>query len=318
MSLEKITRREAMALFGTVFGFIAGCRDKDHDRIVPVPGISQDEAFHTVRGNVKDTDGIPISTQVSVANIGSSSTDSNGNYSISSVPNGTHQLIIDSSGFFVYADDRLRVDPSSGTITRNVRMIRREQLIGTVYRNLLDMLKDVTENRDGRAGTSPDSIQRVRRFDLGSKIKVYTGNSSLSTQSDLALRDWESELGRALFEFSNVIDANIEFEYDATSQKGQTQVIKYDSVNGVGIVQKAKIILDNSLNSTEARKSALREIGHVLFGAERYSKDDVHATFKDPNNQNLIRATGISQDEVNLFNAYYALPIGENLNPYRI
>ncbi len=330
--LEKLTRRECIGFGVAALVSALSCKGKHHDIPAPVPGISPDEAYHTATGIVKSTEQAQLNASVSFRPLSGNSvfadaTDQDGRYLIHGIPNGDHQLSVISQDFFSYVDDKFRVGVSSGTITKDFYLILRQSLTGTDYasRSLIEFLKDITGNRDGRFwderfGTRPDSVQRVRRFDLSKKIKVYLGNSPPEVQQ--ALSEWESELGRTLFgpsTRSNGDDANIVFSYVQQGPVSQTEIRNFVPINSVNTIKKAIVSIDSSLSSADVLKAARREIGYVLFGAERYSKDDVHAIFKEPDSSkpDIIMATGISDDEVKLFNAYYSLPIGEDLNPYR-
>jgi len=336
---DEISRRKflALALAGAVG--LTGCRRK---RRRPVdnqrpgmpdtnPGPTPQQDFHHFSGTVKDTDnnlvqGARVKLRVmNDVKTYEAVSDQNGNYTIFNVPNGDYVLNLENiSGFFNY-EDPVKVISAQGDISRNFFLIKAYPILSTKYRNLLDVLKDVTGNRDGRAGTMADSVQRTRRFDLANRAKVFLdranspfGSAGYASSVAAALTEWQAETGTSIFEESSLArDSNIELSYAGIGQKGFTQVLEYETRNGVSIIKKAKIFIDNNLSVTDVKKVALREVGHVLFGAERYSKDDIHAVYKDTINDS-VTATGITEDEARVFRAYYGLPIGEDLNPYRI
>jgi hypothetical protein len=338
---EEISRRKFLALALTGALGLAGCRRKKR-RHLPVdtqspetpdtgPGPSPQEDFHHFSGTIRDTDNNLVQgarVRLRLRNdtrTYEADSDQNGSYIISNVPNGDYVLNLENiSGFFNY-EDQLKIISAQGDISRNFFLIKNQPILSTEYGNLLEMLKDVTGNRDGRYGTLHDSIQRVRRFDLANKVKVFLdrqnspfGSAGYAGSVESALNEWQSETGLPLFEETNLSrDATLQFAYSGIGPNGFTQVLEYDSRDGVSIIKKARISIDDNLSLTDVKKVALRESGFVLLGAERYSKDDIHAVFKDPNVPNLISSTGVTEDEVRVLRAYYGLPIGEDLNPYR-
>ena len=338
-NLENLTRRGFLAL--SLAGALSlACRGKKRGLPVdldnpstpdtpPEPQPQQD--FHHYSGTIRDTDSnlIPnVNVKLRVRNdvrAYESASDSNGNYRIQNLPNGDYVLTLENiPGFFGYQDP-VKIISAQGGISRDFFLIRSSPLISIDYRNLLDMLKDVTENRDGRAGTPADSVQKVRRFDLATKVKVFLDRSSLPGSSgyaasvQAALNEWQAETGLPLFEETILAgDSNIRFLYANLGEIARTEILKQETKNGVGIIKKARILIDTNLSLSDVRKATLREVGTVLLGAKRGSKDDIHAIFKNPNNPNLILSTGITDDESKVVKTYYGLPIGEDLNPYRI
>ncbi|MBS3171338.1 carboxypeptidase regulatory-like domain-containing protein [Candidatus Woesearchaeota archaeon] len=339
---EEISRRKflALALVGALG--LAGCKDKKSRLPLPVdtqrpetpdtsPEPSPQEDFHHFSGTLMDTEGNLVQgarVKLRVRNdfrAYEADSDQNGNYRILNVPNGDYVLTLENiPGFFNY-EDSVKIISAHGDISRNFFLIGKHPILSTEYGDLLEMLKDVTGNRDGRSGTRPDSVQKVRRFDLAGRVKVFLdrqnspfGSAGYAGSVESALNEWQSETGLPLFEETNLSrDAKIKFAYSGIGPNGFTQVLEYESRDGVSIIKKAKISIDNNLSLTDVKKVALREVGFVLFSAERYSKDDIHAIFKDPRNPNSISSTGITDDEARVLIAYYGLPIGEDLNPYR-
>lgn len=341
--LEKITRRESfgLVLAGLVGALSSSCRERDTyvtDTDNPEtpntnPGPNPQQDFHHFSGTIQDTNNNLISGSTVKLRVRNNTktyeaVSINGDYRILNIPNGDYVLTIENiPGFFAY-EDPVKIISAQQDISRNFFLIRSSPLISTQYGNLLEILKDVTENNDGRTSARPDSIQKVRRFDLSARVKVFLdsssqlGSSGYSSSVQTALNEWESALGKnpqELFEETALPrDAKIEFSYTGIGENARTEIIETETKNGVSIIKKAKVLVDSSLSLTDVRKVALREIGTILLGAKRGSKDQLHAIFKDPNNLNLILSTGITDDESSVVKEYYGLPIGEDLNPYRI
>lgn len=333
--LENLTRRGFLAL--SLAGAISlACKDKHHRPPIDTdnpstpdtgPGPNPQQDFHHFSGTIKDTDGNLISgarvnlrVRNSFTTYGADSV--NGNYRIPNVPNGDYVLTLENiPGFFGY-EDPIKIISAQGEISKNFFLISASQrLLGTTYRNLLDMLKDVTENNDGRDNDPADSVQKVRRFDLATRIKVFLGTSpplGYAAKVQEALSDWATETGLSLFETTtDQRQANVEFSYSPNGQSSRTDILSQETVNSVGIIKKARITLDTSLTLTNVRRYSSRELGFVLLNAKRGSRDDLHIIFKDANNPNNLLSTGITDDEAKVVQAYYGLPIGEKLNPYR-
>ena len=180
------------------------------------------------------------------------------------------------------------------------------------------MIKDISGNR------TTDPVQKVRRF-KDERIKVFFNRSSTpagyASSLDDALSQWEAQTGLSLFEETTVDrDSQITMTYEiGIGGKGLVQIVSLDSENGVSIPGKVKVIVKNNLSLNTAKTVMGREIGHSLFGAERYSKDRSHVTFKDPNylnNGDPIGGSSVTVDEGRALRLFSRLPIGLDLRNY--
>ena len=328
-----------------VSSLLAGCGGGSDDesnspapptRTNPNPGPQPQTTEHDYSGHVSDTDGNPLAVNVSLQELDrhrsptgtsfSTITDTNGNYFMSHIPNGDFRLVVSiPAGYFNFSED-FRIVSSSGNLKEDVVLIPKVSLdSSSVYRDsgnnlsILEMIKYISGN------LTTDSVQRVRRFDLTSKIGVFFDRSHAPTGYlpgiEGALNEWETQSGLTLFrEINNARDANIEVACSTSiGGKGLTSKLNFETVNGVSVPKKVKVTLDNGLSAANATTVLAREVGYSLFGAERYSKDRNHVTFKDPDYLNKNDPLGnfeVNKDEGKALKLFYGMPIGLNLKNY--
>lgn len=353
VNLDSLARREFLRLAAFSALSLAGCRDKHHHNPIDTdnpgtpstpPGPNPQQDFHNFSGSVRDTDGNLISgarVRLRVRNsslVYEADSNSSGNYVILNIPNGDYVLTLADPNspqnnfpdFFGY-EDPVKLISAQGDISKDFYLIRSLPQLDSTHvsygRNLLAMLKDVTENNDGRTSLPADSIQKARRFDLSSRVKLFLDPNlplGYSSEVQTALSQWESETGLPLFaleqdpRFAKIEIYSNSPLHPSNGQKAYTEFVRTETINGVGVIKKATVSLDNSLSPTDARRYSLRELGHILLNAKRGSRDELHAIFKDPNNPDRLLSSGISDDESRVVRAYYGLPIGERLMPYKI
>ncbi len=343
----KLNKRDFLRLAGTTSLLtILGCGDDKGDDNVPPPpppvagnpqpGPQQQIDYHNYTGMVRDTDGNPLNVDVSLSQIDQfrnftgvqfiDTTDQNGRYELI-VTNGDYRLgVTIPPGYFSFFRD-LRIVSSSGNLTEDITLIRKVALDpNAFYRNpntnepsILEMIRDISGNR------LTDTVQRVRRFDIDGKKITYFLDRNNAPSGYLAsvlnaLRDWEVKSGLSLFEeIGNSRDANIIMSYERIGGKGLTDLLNLDSMNGVSIPARVKVRIKDDLSQAVVKAVAAREVGHSLFGKERYSQDRNHAIFKDPNYLNTGDPLGgmdVTPDEGNAVKLYYNLPIGLELKNY--